>query len=270
MPDKDNQSLDVLGIKPIGDAVNTVVKGSIDGAAAFLSRICLPAAEEFGLLLRDKVSNWRTQNVVKIVEKAKRKFNVNFIDEEKQAHPRLVSMLIEHGSWIETDDVQEMWAGLLVSSCTKEGKDDSNVIFMNLLSQMTTLQAKIINSACEKSEKGVVQYSGTVFAKHLWIHLDELKKIAESDDVHRLDREMDYLRCLELLPPRGGFQTYTLDGVSISIDDIDENQVYQTDDGVRVSVNEIFSVNITPTSLALNMYIRCQGSLLSPIEYFKL
>lgn len=47
---EDNKSLDVLGVKPIADSVNTVTKGTVDGASAFLSRICLPAAEEFGLL----------------------------------------------------------------------------------------------------------------------------------------------------------------------------------------------------------------------------
>lgn len=35
--------------------LNTLAQGAVDGAGAFLGRICLPAAEEFGLLLRDKV-----------------------------------------------------------------------------------------------------------------------------------------------------------------------------------------------------------------------
>ncbi len=68
----DNKSLDILGIKPIADSVNTVTKGTVDGASAFLSRICLPAAEEFGLLLRDKVSAWRSNNAIAIAHKAKK------------------------------------------------------------------------------------------------------------------------------------------------------------------------------------------------------
>jgi hypothetical protein len=67
------QSLDVLGIKPLAEAINTVIKGTVDGAAVFLGRICLPAAEEFGLLLRDRVSHWRRQNLIRIAEKAERK-----------------------------------------------------------------------------------------------------------------------------------------------------------------------------------------------------
>ena len=72
MSDKDQQSFDILGIKPVGEAVNTIVKGSVEGTSAFLSRICLPAAEEFGLLLQDKISHWRTQNLIRIAEKAEK------------------------------------------------------------------------------------------------------------------------------------------------------------------------------------------------------
>ena len=66
---EDGKSLDVFGIKPVADSINTVTKGAVDGAGAFFGRICLPAAEEFGLLLRDKVSAWRARNIVRIAEK---------------------------------------------------------------------------------------------------------------------------------------------------------------------------------------------------------
>jgi hypothetical protein len=65
-----SRSLDILGAKPIADAALVVTKGSVDGAGAFLSRICLPVAEEFGLLLKDKVGHWRANNAAKIANKA--------------------------------------------------------------------------------------------------------------------------------------------------------------------------------------------------------
>ena len=49
---------DVLGIAPVGRAVERVTDSVLSGAEAVLGRVCLPAAEEFGLLLRDKVSRW--------------------------------------------------------------------------------------------------------------------------------------------------------------------------------------------------------------------
>jgi hypothetical protein len=73
MSDKERDSLDVLGLKSYGDAINTVAKGSVEGVGAFLGKICLPAAEEFGLLLRDKIAYYRTVNLAKVIEKTKKK-----------------------------------------------------------------------------------------------------------------------------------------------------------------------------------------------------
>jgi len=145
----------VLGIKPVGEAVNTLVKGTVDAAAAFLGRICLPAAEEFGLLLRDRVGHWRTRNLVKIAEKTERKVANNPNAPQVHAHPRIVHSALENGSWADTDELQEMWAGLLASACTVDGKDESNLMFVNLLSQLTSTQVKVLNHGCESSEKRV-------------------------------------------------------------------------------------------------------------------
>jgi len=90
MKEEESKSLDIFGIKPYGETLNTVAKGVVEGASAFLGRICLPAAEEFGLLLKDKVSGWRTKNVVAIVQKAEGKLKSISGPENKHAHPRIV------------------------------------------------------------------------------------------------------------------------------------------------------------------------------------
>src|SRR5947207_737766 len=53
MKTKEPTSLDILGIKPVGEALKTVTEGAVNGAAAFLGRICLPAAKEGGLIIAD-------------------------------------------------------------------------------------------------------------------------------------------------------------------------------------------------------------------------
>jgi hypothetical protein len=236
MAEKDSPSLDILGIKPVGEAINTAVKGAIDGASAFLGRICLPAAEEFGLLLRDRVSAWRTGNLIKITEKAERKFKESSISGTEHAHPRLVSLTLERGSWIDTDEVQEMWAGLLVSSCTNDGQDESNLMFIQLLSQLTTSQVRVLKYSCETASKYITS-AGWVAAHHLSITLAELQSLTGIEDFQRLDRELDHLRALELI--NGGFSPQSTNAY------------------------------ITPYPLALHLYARCQGAL-SPIEFFNL
>ncbi len=72
-----------------------------------------------GLLLRDQIRHWRLNNIFKILNKAKGK--IDFQDDQLQikAHPRVALSIIENGSLIDNDEVQNLWAGLFISSCTK-------------------------------------------------------------------------------------------------------------------------------------------------------
>jgi hypothetical protein len=235
---KERESLDLLGIKPIGEAISAATKAAIDAASAFLGRICLPAAEEFGLLIRDKISFWRLKNFLKISEKAENLLKMNPDFELKHSHPRLVFSILEHGSWSEDSTVQDMWAGLLASSCTSGGEDDSNLIFINLLSHLTKSQARLLKFSCECSGK-YVERPGLIMVGQFVIKLNTLFKVMEIDDINIIDRELDHLRSLGLIV--GGI-------------------IPEKDD----------SADITPTALALYMYVRCQGSKDSPVDYFKL
>lgn len=239
MADDKPKALDVLGIGPLAESVRKVTDATVDGAAAVLSRICLPAAEEFGLLLRDRVRHYRALNIAKLTAKTEEKLKALNVPSAWHAHPRVVSKIIEEGSWTEDEGIQEMWAGLLAASCSPDGQDDSNLIFIHLLSRLSHVQAKLLNYACEKAEKKIAA-NGLLFADELIVKLDDLRVITGEQDVHRLDREMDYLRSLELI--LGGF-------------------------GMHMASTDAL---ITPTAIALHMYARCKGFRGSPIEFFGL
>lgn len=226
---------DFLGIKPIGEAVKIVTKASVEGAGALLGRICLPAAEEFGLLLRERVSMFRAANITAVTSRAEPLLNGR---QDAHAHPRLVAAIVEQSSWSDDPVVQDLWAGLLVSSCDEDGEDDSNLVFVNLLSQLTKPEARVLNKLCEVVDKHA-NYDGLVIAAQVSVTVDQLKAIMQLDDLQRIDREIDHLNHLVLLI--GGFDP---------------------DGGLDLVT--------APSSLALHMYIRCQGSRLSPIDFFKL
>jgi hypothetical protein len=241
MSENESKSLDLLGLKPFGKAIEIATKSLIEGAAAFLGRICLPAAEELGLLFRDRVNHWRVIQASKIAEKAERKLKSQPENEQVQAHPRLVGMVIEHGSWVDADDVQEMWAGLLSSSCTKDGKDESNLMFMNLLAQLTTSQARMLSYGCENSKK-LLSSSGLInVVGYVRVAMTQLVSIAGIDDINRLDRELDHLRTLGLLSG-----------------------------GVYLDAPLPWAADLVPTPLGLQMYVRCQGYTGPPANYFGL
>ena len=211
-----------------------LTQAGVDGASAFLSRICLPAAEEFGLLLKDKVSGWRANNAVKIAHKAKK-----ILEEhnriEVSSHPKIVYSTLENGSWAEDDLLQDLWAGLLASSCTETGKDDSNHILVNLLAQIVSSQVNVLCFACTNAEV-FKNAHGLIYAEELIVNEKQVIEIAGIDDVHQLDRELDHLRALGLID--GGF-------------DIDSH-----------------AAGITPTPLCLHLYVRSQGFVGAPVDYF--
>jgi len=203
MGDK-KKSLDVLGLAPYGEAINTLARGLVEGAGAFLGRILLPAAEEFGLYLRDGVAAWRGKNSVSILGKAERMLDGHPSD-NLHAHPRLVMRVLESGSWTDDDSLQEMWAGLLASSCSIDGRDESNLIFINLLSQLTSSEVRVLNFAC-KTATARLTPAGWLDTDVNMRRVEELGEVSGQSDFHRMDRELDHLRSLGLLSVDSGFK----------------------------------------------------------------
>jgi len=153
----------------------------------------------------------------------------------------MVHNFMEQASWTDDPMLQDMWAGLLTSSCTDEGNDDSNLIFSDLLSGLTRLQAKVLKYSCETAEK-YVHWGNLIHALPLVVPLETIQQITGESDLQRLDRELDHLRSLELLDPhKGGFDPH-ITGMA----------------------------NVTPMPLALHMYVRCQGSRLPPNEFWRI
>ena len=186
--------------------------------------------------MQNSGSNWRLNNQIRMLQKSEKKYS-KFSKQGTYAHPRIVSSVLNFSSWSDDDTIHDMWAGLLASSCTPSGKDESNLIFINILSQITSLQAMIINHCCESAKKKISR-GGWITSERYFVELDKLEKVTEISDFHRLDRELDHLRSLELIV--GGFmQDSTL-------------------------------ADLTPSSLALQMYARCQGYTGSPLDYFRL
>jgi hypothetical protein len=229
---------DVFGVGPVAEAGKRVVDSACDAASAFLSRICLPASEEFGLLLRDNVTAWKASNARKIALKAERLHAAIPSASETHALPRLVGQTLVHGSWSESEEVQTMWAGLLASSCTIDGKDDSNLMFIDLLSRLSVSQVRIVEYACKTARVKIFR-DGLLFPELLQCTSDELKAVSRINDIHRLDRELDHLVSIGVLRKgQAGFDIYGQ------------------------------NIGITPSPLGLQMYARCNGIAGDPAQYY--
>jgi hypothetical protein len=181
------------------------------------------------------VSSWRAHNAAEITSRAEKLLGDQV---HIHAHPRIVAGVIELGSWSDAEEVQEMWAGLLTSACTADGRDDSNLMFLDILSKLTVSQARLFQYICLHATK-IVTPAGWISANHFSMTLDDLKRVTGLTDFHRIDLELDHLRAVGLLPELGGGFT-----------------------------NDSTQANMTPTALALQMFARCQGSITDPLSFF--
>lgn len=239
---KNKSSLDILGVKPIGEAVNTSVEKSFQGIEGFLKSVCMPALDEIGLLLKDKVRNWRLNNALRIIEKSKGQLEFQGETLQIKAHPRVALSIIENGSVIDNEELQDLWAGLFTSSCTENGKDDENLIFVDLLKQLTVIEAKILKYSCISSRK-ILYGNGLVLGDKLEADLNLLFEITGEKNVNRIDRELDHLRSLELIGGSGS-------------------------GGFVADSNDLIA-DISPTALALNLYVKGQGFNTNISDFFK-
>jgi hypothetical protein len=233
----ENRSLDVLGIQPFAKSVEILTQGIVDGAGAFLGRICLPAAEELGLLFQEKIRSFRGRNAVIVVSAAEKIQIEQGITDNVYVHPRIANQILDQGSWADEPEMQIMWAGLLASACTPDGKDQSNKSFSGILSELTPHQVRILNHIC-KNNKKMITASGLVITEYKNFSFAELLELSGHTDINSLDVEVDRLRDLGLVGPTSG----------LSID--------------------THSANLNVTSIGLNLYIRCQGTRQSPENYF--
>lgn len=247
MDEPKDTSLDVLGVKPVASSIEKITDGIVDGARAFLSRVCLPAAEEFGLLVQDNIKAWRAANAIRIARRAKEMLEAqNRYTDSISGNPRVLCNALEQGSWNDDPVVQDLWAGLLASACDEFGGDDRNIVFISILSQLNSGQVRLLRYAVEQSSKYVSE-AGWAYSRPIDVPIDKLKEIFQTDDIHRIDISLDHLRILELtgssswLGSTGGFAIDTTD-----------------------------KARIRPSALAMNMYLAGEGTIKNATEYWQL
>lgn len=236
---------DILGIEPIGQAGLETVKASIGSVSSFLDSVCKPGLEELGFLIKDEVRQWRLKNILCMLEKAKGKLEFDGQNLNLTANARVGLAIMEESSKVDNEELQEMWAGLFASSCTPDGQDDSNMNFVDLIRRMSSVEARVLDFACKNCKKTIYP-NKLIVAETIKIPFDVLTDIAKTDNIYRLDSELDHMRSIELLENGGIFMP----------------------GGGFIADGENLDANITPSPLALNLYYRTHSTDISPIEYW--
>lgn len=118
------------------DITSSAVEKGLDIAKDFLDKLIIPTVEETGLLLRDKVTMWRFNNQVRMLNKAKAYCEKNGIN-PKKVSLKVLCPLLDYAGLEEDEVLQDKWA-LLLSNMVDSGQNIENHVFPYILSQIST------------------------------------------------------------------------------------------------------------------------------------
>jgi len=131
---------------------STVEKG-LELAKDFLDKLVMPAIEETGLLIKEKVTYWKFKNQVKILNKAKEYCEKHGI-EPKAVSFKLLVPLIETSSLEEDKILQDKWA-ILLGNLVDSDQNIENHVFPYILGQISTNEYLILEKVVSDKKERV-------------------------------------------------------------------------------------------------------------------
>lgn len=123
----------------------------VDLAKNFLEKLILPAVEEVGLLLRDKVAYWKFSNQVNMLNKAREFCEKNDIV-TKPVSLKILSPVLDNAGLEENEILQEKWA-VLLSNLVDSEQNIENHIFPYILGQISLNEFRFLENAFLKQHK---------------------------------------------------------------------------------------------------------------------
>lgn len=199
-------------------------------AIAFIHRVSPAAVDAAKMLYRERLSNYRLDGAIEIALHAEELIALERNAASLRIDPAVVFRILEDGSWAETEWIQHYWAGILATACVAGHFGSSHVKFADLLSQLTTIQARIFAGSCIRATV-VAGRNGSLCADPLTCTAEELVQIADTHDRVHIERDIRHLVELGLIEKSLKWKFFS-----------------QIDEAL-----------ITPTSLALELYARCHA-----------
>ena len=174
----------------------------------FVCRLCPSITPDDIQALGKELDEARTRSAIEIALKAEMLLAQEPDADVMHAHPQIVASILRNGSWSGDNSMQQLWAGLLVSSCTAEGTNESNRDFIELLVQVTEPQARILVAGCKRATESMSGLEGER-SKEIIITPEEMIQISGMYDAYRIATEVSYLFNFGLLEKVFDFTTYT-------------------------------------------------------------
>jgi|HubBroStandDraft_5_1064220.scaffolds.fasta_scaffold44796_3 hypothetical protein len=210
-------------------------------AIKILSVICPSGAKEISELLCAGLSSHKVNIAMDIVLHAQSIFVSNAELGSMKIPPAFVHRILSTGTVTDEDWLHQLWAGLLVSSCSPDGKDESNLRYIDLFAQLTPVPTRIFTVVCAVSSKYLSE-AGVVTARPLACKLEEIMAAAGSRGA-QIERELQRLTELALIEKKTPSAT---------------------------TVVPSREVIITPSTRGLELFARCNGYLGPAKDFYTL
>jgi hypothetical protein len=154
--------------------------------------------------------------------------------EKMRAHPPLVLSILKHGSWAD-ELTRQLWVGLLATSCSVDGKDESNSEFAELLVNVTRSQCRVFLSGCRKILEAQRETGGGSSTR-VMVTPEQMIRLTDMYDMARNATDVAHLFITGIVEKNFDFSSYV--------------------------VTE--SIDITPSKLGLELYERGKGDCVKP------
>jgi hypothetical protein len=198
-------------------------------AVLFVSRLCHAEGREAIMLLGGELDQHRTSKAIEITHRAEDLLDAEPDTDKMRADPKLIKSILKDGSWSD-GLTEQMWAGLLASSCTASGKDDSNKAFAGLVVNISNTQCRIFLSACRKARE-LGAGTGKSDAGRVTCTPKQMVRLSGMVDVGRIGTDVSRLFNAGVLEKNFDFTSYI----------------------------PTESFDVTPTPLGMELYQRCKG-----------
>ncbi len=252
--------------KIIEEGTKETVGKAVNGVGQFLSKICLPAAEELGLYLKDKMHIYRVVNLYKITQKVQKQLENK---QHYEINPRSLINFIDKASLCDDENIQNMWAGLLSGSLLHPSSGDTDIIYYDLLNSLSIYQARIIKLIYKDDKICTFEQPLKICANDNELNLKEKIKIPIKQILENSPTPLDYI-----------FHNTTHEELinneelySISIGYIVPNfaglQKMNLIKSYKIDlINKL--VEFDPTLFGLDFYMNCTGYKMYPLETYLL
>jgi hypothetical protein len=113
----------------------------------FISKFIVGPLEQGMGIFEDKLKYMRWERQIALIDKVNKKMSERGLDEPTQVVPMKITIpLLQAASMEEEDNLQELWANLLVNAADKECNVDIVHSFISILKELTWLDAQILDT----------------------------------------------------------------------------------------------------------------------------